>query len=204
MRKSLAMLCAALLIAACTGPQVKNAGTVIDREMKDGKVVSESEQRSPYSEYLNKATEQKVAFEMTCPRTGCVLSTLKVYHAPSASGNIAAYVEPETAGVAFVKGTFDFGKAILGAGTSIAPWAVVARGFSAMSALGSRPTDASVHTNIDTSNRSTTNVDASDRSTTTTTTTTTNNTNSNNVTRTCSTSASVGTTGTPTASNTCN
>lgn len=157
----------------CAGPTVKDAGTIIERELKDGKVISEKEQRSGYSEYLNKVTEQRPLFEMTCPQDGCKFASLKV-NAPSGnSGNNAGIAPPPVepnAGVAFVQGMFDFGKHILNTGVAVAPWVGITRIVNGLTGPLSVPhsIDQSYHVS-DSSNRSVVN-------TTTTTNTTANTT----------------------------
>jgi hypothetical protein len=157
MKKLGSLFLLAVFLSACGGPTVKNAGTIIEREFKEGKVVSENEQRSPYSEYLNKVSEQKPIFDMACPQDGCKILSLKVYAPNGANGASAISpppVEPN-ANVAFVQGMFDLGKTFLATGVAVAPWVGVTRIVSKLIGPLSIPSsvDNSYHFS-DSSNRS--------------------------------------------------
>ena len=185
----------ALALAGCnTLPTEATEQGSITRTVtkKDGSTETTAN-KSDYAAYLDKVSESKPLFEMSCPATGCVIGTLKV-NAPSDGSKIAAPVVPETAGVVFAKGFTGLLNNALdkaaGAVPFVAGWKVLDKAFDAASgkSITTNTTDNSSRTTInDSANRSstitTTTTDASNRSVN----------NSNN--RNCQTGAPTGTTG---------
>jgi hypothetical protein len=155
---------------------------------KDGSTETTAN-KSDYAAYLDKATESKPLFEMTCPETGCVIKTLKV-NAPSDGSKLSAPVVAESAGVAITKGFFGLATAVIdraaGAVPFIAGAAVLNKAFDKANS-----SVTTITTNTDASNRS---VDNSNRSVTTTTDNGNRSVNNSNN-RSCQTGAPTGTTG---------
>jgi hypothetical protein len=179
----------ALLLGACTTTPPADPGNVIKTTKTDGTTTIEN--LSDYAAYLKQAAESKPLFEMTCPPTGCVMTSLKVNMPSDKSSLQAPPPPPDTASIVFMKGLFGLGHDVIGLG----PWAFGSRVLmKAFDKANSSVTNTT--TTTDSSNRST-NSDSSNRSTTnttSTTTTTTNTTDSNNTTHTCTSGTAGGTT----------
>ena len=174
MLRNLSLAMAIVVLAACSAaPQVQKGEVV---ESGDGKVTT----RSDYSVYLEKQTEQRPLFELTCPASGCVLSGLKVLN-PN-TPNIAPPIPEKGIGMAIVEGGFS----LLGDAIKVGvPWAagahVLGKAFDKANSSTTNTTTLAPNTTTLTNTNTTT----STLNTTNTTTSTTNsastqtNTNSN-------------------------
>lgn len=102
----IAVMCAIMLSACNSLPnQATDQGSVVKTTTKDG-VTETIKNQSDYASYLERASESKPMFEMTCPPTGCVIMSLKV-NAPVDPSKIAGPPSPPESLVAVVvKETF--------------------------------------------------------------------------------------------------
>lgn len=159
------------ILAGCPSVPVKDEGSVIRTETKvDGTVVT-TKNLSDYGAHAEAASQP--IFEMTCPPTGCVMSSLKVRGNGESKIGVPP-APPKSTTAALIDGFFGLANNIIGQTPWVAGTRVLTKAFEAASGK----TITTVTTNTDNSNRST-NSDSSNRSTTTTTTTT--NTTDNSV-----------------------
>lgn len=106
-----------VIVAGCSAAPVVQKGTTIEQE--EGKTVTT---KSDYAVYLEKASEQRPLFELTCPAAGCVLTGLKV-HNPNQTTYAPPAVE-QSWGMAFTNGMFSLASDALRIGV---PWIAGAR-----------------------------------------------------------------------------
>jgi len=174
-------LVVAILLSACESAPVVQKG--VTEERPDGTTITKSD----YALALEKATEQRPLFELTCPATGCVMASLKVYN-PTAPAIPQPAPEPISWATMFTQELFSTAR-------QFAPW--IGGGYVLGKAFDVANRSVTTVNNItrDSGNQTTTNTSTQ----TATTTTTTNTTNSNNTTRNCAGGAATGTTGAVTA-----
>jgi hypothetical protein len=160
---------ALLVLPGCnTLPEGAEQGSVTKTVKKlDGSVETITNE-SDYATFVRAKTDSKPLFEMTCPQTGCIISSLKV-NSPDSNKNIAP--PPEGLGATVVKGFFGLANSAMDKAAGVAPWY-----FGADLLKKAFDKANSSVTNIDNSNRST---DNSNRSTTDNSNRSTNTDNSN-------------------------
>lgn len=166
----LLLIAAALLVLpGCTTlPEGAEQGSVTKTVKKVDGSSETITNESDYAVYLRKQGESKPLFEMTCPQTGCIISSLKV-NAPGNDKGVAP--PPDSIGVTVTKGFFGLANGMLDRAASVVPWYFGAKVLT----TAFDKANSSV-TNIDNSNRST---DNSNRSTTDNSNRSTNTDNSN-------------------------
>lgn len=190
------LVSAAFLLSGCFGTAATKADentSVVKTVTKPTGETEVTEQLTDYAIYAKSVGTKQPLFDMSCPDSGCVMKSLKVY-APDSGGKLAG--PPKGIGTTLAEGVVNIVDKTIdkaaGAVPFVAAWKVLDKAFDAASGK-------TITTNIDSSNRSST--DNSNRSTTTDTSnrsTTTDNSNrstNNSNNRNCQTGAPAGTTG---------